>query len=107
MEQPAAEYALKGNQPLRLDDASGRLVECLSGVAWITVYGQHTDFMLRPGQSFLVPNDGLTLVEAIVECRVRVGAPASTGWLQRTARHGNARLGETMDRLRQSLQPAT
>lgn len=106
MKQSAAEYALKEKHPMRLDDACGRLVECLSGVAWITAYGQRTDFVLRPGQSFVVPNDGLTLVEAIAECRVRVSAPASTGWLQRTARHGQARLGETMDRLRQSLQPA-
>ncbi|MBB3118480.1 DUF2917 domain-containing protein [Pseudoduganella violacea] len=106
MKQTAAEYALRENQPLRLDDAGGRLVECLSGVAWITAYGQHTDFLLRPGQSFLVPNDGLTLVEAIIECRVRVSAPASAGWLQHAARYGQARLGETMDRLRQSLQPA-
>ncbi|WP_229506527.1 DUF2917 domain-containing protein [Massilia sp. BJB1822] len=106
MKQPAAEYALREKHPLRLDDAAGRLVECLSGVAWITAYGQHTDFVLRPGQSFLVPNDGLTLVEAVVECRVRVSAPTSASWLQQAARYGQARLGETMDRLRQSLQPA-
>lgn len=59
------EYKLRVNHPLRLLHAAGRKIECLSGTAWITAYGQNTDFLLRAGQSFQVPNDGLTLVEAI------------------------------------------
>lgn len=104
--QPSAEYKLRSNQPLRLEDAGGRVVEGMSGMTWITAYGQHTDFMLREGQTFVVPNDGLTLVEAIGCSRVRVAAPAEQSWPQRVLRQGAARLHATMQRLRQGLQPA-
>ncbi|MGV7210338.1 DUF2917 domain-containing protein [Oxalobacteraceae bacterium A2-2] len=50
---------------MRLERAAGRRIECLSGTAWITAYGLRTDIMLRAGQSFEVPNNGLTLVEAV------------------------------------------
>lgn len=104
--QPSAEYRLSTNQPLRLEDAGGRVVEGVSGMTWITAYGQHTDFMLREGQTFVVPNDGLTLVEAIGCSRVRVAAPAEQRWSQRVLRQGYARLQAAMQRLRQGLQPA-
>jgi len=66
------EYKLVANHPLRLLHAAGRHIECLSGTAWITAYGQNTDFLLRAGQSFQVPNDGLTLVEAIGHGRIHL-----------------------------------
>jgi hypothetical protein len=51
--------------------------------------------MLRPGEVFIVPNGGLTLVEAIGRCQVTIGRPDSLlrtlcgmtalrGWLRRT-----------------------
>ena len=104
--QPYAEYTLSSDAPLRLEDAAGRVVENLSGMTWITAYGQSTDFILRPGQCFVVPNDGLTLVDAIGSSRIRIAAPAAQGWSQRVLREGQARLAISMTRLRQGLQPA-
>jgi hypothetical protein len=104
--QPAAEYKLSSDQPLRLEDAAGRVVEGVSGVTWITAYGQHMDFILRPGQRFVVPNDGLTLVEALGCSRIRVAAPVAQSWASRVRREAAARCREAMERMQQSLQPA-
>ena len=104
--QPYAEYTLSSDAPLRLEDAGGRVVEAISGVTWITAYGQATDFLLRPGQRFVVPNDGLTLVDAIGSSRIRLAAPPAQSWRLRVLREGHARLAESMMRLRQGLQPA-
>lgn len=68
----ATEYGLTANVPLRLRHARGRKITCLSGTAWITVYGQSADFFLRAGQSFEVPDHGLTLIEPIGPERGRV-----------------------------------
>lgn len=93
-----AEYKLQENHPLRLVHAMGQRIECLSGTAWITAYGQHTDFMLRAGQTFEVPNDGLILIEAVGQGRVKVRLPLRPlpGWSARLAQrlrdklHGSA-----------------
>lgn len=78
------EYRLTQDRPLRIIHAAGRHIECLEGTAWLTAYGELTDFMLRPGQSFEVPNDGLMLIEAAGAGVVRVRLPAQTamphGW---------------------------
>lgn len=103
--QPYAEYTLSSDTPLRLEDAGGRVVEALSGVTWITAYGQATDFLLRPGQRFVVPNDGLTLVDAIGSSRIRLAAAPAQSWRNRVLREGQARLEESLARLRQGLQP--
>lgn len=104
--QPAAEYQLRNDQPLRLEDAAGRIVEGVSGMTWITAYGQRMDFILRPGQRFVVPNDGLTLVEALGCSRIRVAAPIAQSWTRRVRREAAARWHETLERMRQGLQPA-
>ena len=61
----------------RIAHAAGRYIECLDGTAWITAYNQKTDFVLRQGKSFEVPNDGLMLVEAVGAGVVRVRLPAA------------------------------
>ena len=78
VQQGQAEYRLTENHPLRIAHAAGRLIECLDGTAWITAYGEHTDFMLRKGQSFVVPNDGLMLIDAAGSGGVRVRLPAGS-----------------------------
>ncbi|MRX08840.1 DUF2917 domain-containing protein [Pseudoduganella sp. FT25W] len=75
IQQGQAEYRLTHNHPLRLARVAGRRIECLSGTAWITAYGERTDFMLRGGQSFEVPNDGLMLIEAVGAGVARVRLP--------------------------------
>src|SRR5471030_305321 len=82
--QGQVEYCLTENHPLRIAHAAGRHIECLSGTAWITAYGENTDFMLRQGQSFEVPNDGLMLIDAAcsdpVRIRLTAAAEAPHGW---------------------------
>lgn len=75
VQQGQAEYRLTENHPLRLAHAAGQHIECLDGTAWITAYDQETDFVLRRGQSFEVPNDGLMLIEAVGASAVRVRLP--------------------------------
>jgi Protein of unknown function (DUF2917) len=69
------EFSLQENHPLRLRHAAGRRIECLSGLIWITAYNKAEDFMIRPGESFLVPNGGLTLMEAVGSARARIERP--------------------------------
>jgi hypothetical protein len=82
VQQGQAEYRLSENHPLRLAHAAGQQIECLDGTAWITAYDQETDFVLRRGQSFEVPNDGLMLIEAVGASAVRVRLPSrpSSRW---------------------------
>lgn len=69
------EFSLHENHPLPLVRAAGRHVECVSGLIWITAYDQRVDFFIGPGKTFEVPNDGLTLIEAIGSARIRVEQP--------------------------------
>ncbi|MDR3481259.1 MAG: DUF2917 domain-containing protein [Burkholderiaceae bacterium] len=69
------DFALVEDYPLRFSKAKGRRVECLSGVVWITAYNELSDYMLRAGEVFVIPNNGLTLIEAIGDCRVRIDLP--------------------------------
>ncbi|HWW73510.1 MAG TPA: DUF2917 domain-containing protein [Duganella sp.] len=84
VERGLAEYRLTQDHPLRIAHAAGQQIECLEGTAWLTAYGEHTDFMLRRGQTFELPNDGLMLIEAAGAGVVRVRLPAETtpppGW---------------------------
>lgn len=69
------DFALVEDYPLRFSKAKGRRVECLSGVVWITACNELSDYMLRAGDQFVIPNNGLTLIEAIGDCRVRIDLP--------------------------------
>ncbi|WP_420474383.1 DUF2917 domain-containing protein [Noviherbaspirillum sp. ST9] len=69
------ECELHENHPLRLVAAEGRRIHCVSGVVWITAYGEPIDIFLRPGMSYTVPNRGLVLAEAVGNCRILVDLP--------------------------------
>lgn len=71
------ECELHENHPLRLVGAEGRRVKCISGITWITAYGQARDVFLKPGDTYAVPNHGLVLAEAVGECRIQVDLPRS------------------------------
>jgi hypothetical protein len=70
------EFALEENYPLRFSKAKGRRIECVSGIVWITVYNELPDYMLMPGEVFVIPNNGLSVVEAIEHCHVRIDLPS-------------------------------
>jgi hypothetical protein len=69
------DFALVEDYPLRFSKAKGRRVQCLSGKVWITACNELPDYMLTPGEVFIIPNNGLTLIEAIGDCRVRIDLP--------------------------------
>ncbi|MET3131480.1 hypothetical protein AAKU55_001742 [Oxalobacteraceae bacterium GrIS 1.11] len=100
------EYELTENHLLRISNAKGRRVECVTGSALITAYGEPTDFSIRQGNTFTIPNDGLTLIETIGKGRVRIKAapPPGRAWLERVGRKAGNKLGSTLRRLRRSLQ---
>ena len=68
------EHELRSERPLRLEKAHASVIECLSGTAWITAYAQFDDCVLRSGERYTIPNDGLVLVEAVGSGRIRVHA---------------------------------
>lgn len=84
-EHGTVEYQLAENQPLRMSDAMGGIIQCLSGTAWVTVAGEYTDFMLRAGMDFEIPNNGLTLIEAVGRGQVRISFPVNTPWYRTLA----------------------
>lgn len=67
---------------LPLENARGRVVTCVSGVAWLTMEGDERDIVLEPGQSFTVDRDGLTLVASQQLSNISVSRPrpAQTWW---------------------------
>lgn len=71
------ECELFENHLVRLIDARGRRVKCLSGTAWITACGEGSDIFLSKGESWIVPNNGLVLAEAIVEARICIDTPGA------------------------------
>lgn len=76
--------ALQSNQLLRLTHARGRRIRCITGVAWLTAYGEAKDIMLHASNTFVIPNHRLNLVEAIGDCVI--GMDCSAEQSQRFAR---------------------
>lgn len=50
---------------IRLTDATGTLVACLSGAVWITIDGDRRDIVLEAGDRFTIDRQGLAVVCAI------------------------------------------
>jgi len=59
------EIVLRENRPLRLTRARGRRIVCISGCTWITAPAVAEDIYLKAGEGWLIPNQGLVLVEAV------------------------------------------
>jgi DUF2917 family protein len=64
----------------RVEDGAGSLIECLSGVLWITQSGDHRDITLVGGEGFKLDRDGLAVVYGLEPARFRI-----------SGRHGAAR----------------
>ncbi|SNS68283.1 Protein of unknown function [Noviherbaspirillum humi] len=91
------ELLLQENQPLALRRARHRRVGCVSGRLLITAFGEPADIELHPGQSYVVPNHGLTLVEGVGRAVMR---------LERAQPSSSAALpGATAARLARLLRP--
>jgi hypothetical protein len=70
---PRHQETLVQGYPLRLARARGRRVTCERGCVWITAPGQLDDVFLYPGQTWIVPANGLVLVEAEANAVVTLG----------------------------------
>ncbi|PLY40074.1 hypothetical protein CSZ94_22935 [Janthinobacterium sp. ROICE36] len=71
------DHELCSERPLRLEKSHAKVIECLSGMAWITAYAQFDDCVLRSGERYTIPNDGLVLVEAVGSGHIRVHGTAA------------------------------
>jgi quercetin dioxygenase-like cupin family protein len=69
--------------PLR--DARGAKVVCLEGSLWITLDQHRNDIVLQRGQSYEVPKNGITLVQAMGAARLSIEALGVTPQLAFTA----------------------
>src|SRR5262245_29695608 len=56
----------------RVEDGAGALIECLSGVLWITQSGDHRDITLSAGEDFRLDRDGLAIVYGLEPARLRI-----------------------------------
>lgn len=66
------ELYLADNAPIRLRRARGLRVVCTAGHVWLTVAGEPGDIHLQLGESYCITANGLALLEAIGNGRVRL-----------------------------------
>ncbi len=71
-EVDAGEISLRARGVHRIEDGAGSLIECLSGVLWITQSGDHRDTTLERGQRFWLDRDGLAIVYGLEAARFRI-----------------------------------
>ena len=62
--------SLEAGQLFCLDDACGTRIQSREGTVWITEEGEPLDFVIGPGEAYLVTRPGRTLVQAIGRSRV-------------------------------------
>ncbi|MBU1363277.1 MAG: DUF2917 domain-containing protein [Gammaproteobacteria bacterium] len=74
------EICLPPGHPIRLDDAAGTRVRCLRGTIWITVANEPDDVFLGSGQSYLIPRNGLSLIERIGNSSIQLERLQPRGW---------------------------
>lgn len=65
LELDTPRFALEPGQVVSLDDACGALIEPSGGRLWITEEGESKDFVVRPGETFVVSRAGRTVVQAV------------------------------------------
>jgi hypothetical protein len=92
LDTPTARLSLQHNQLARVARACGTRVECVAGVAWITLDRDTRDIVLTRGESFVVDRPTPLLVHAIqgpaavvlqarhAPCPARRRAPRGEGW---------------------------
>jgi hypothetical protein len=60
-----SKVALESGQVLTLDDAVGVHIRPGGAKVWITEEGEGSDFVVNPGEDFIVSRAGRTVVQAI------------------------------------------
>ena len=62
--------SLEAGQLVSLDDACGTRIQSRDGAVWITEEGEPRDFVVGPGEAFVVTRPGRTVVQAMAATRV-------------------------------------
>ncbi len=84
---------------LRIEHALAWRIRLCCGVALVSAYDRPDDVLLQAGQEFVVPNNGLLLIETIVAAEILLDAPvrrqnrlveAMRQHVSRLPRHGAA-----------------
>ena len=70
------ELLLEARQTLRLTNAAGAQLHCVSGALWITQHRDRGDYFLAAGQSLRLDREGLTLVYAVEPAEFVLQEPA-------------------------------
>lgn len=71
----AAGMFLTRNQTLGVREAKGCRVVCRQGGLWITEEGDTRDIVIGAGESFLIDNNGLTLLHATEDACIGLSRP--------------------------------
>ena len=61
----SSRVALESGQVLTLDDAEGVHIRPRAAKVWVTEEGDCSDFVVSPGEDFVVQRTGRTVVQAI------------------------------------------
>lgn len=70
---PSIELLLHPRQVLNLDNRGHRMaIGCKNGVIWVTSAGEHEDYILRAGKSYIPRTKGSIVIEAIDEACVDI-----------------------------------
>ena len=57
-------------------DHRGQVITCLQGVVWLTHESIPGDYVLRPGQKFVVARRGLLLAQGLRDAVLQIADPA-------------------------------
>jgi hypothetical protein len=58
-------------------DHRGQVVTCVRGIVWLTHEGTPGDYVLQPGQAFVVEQRGLLLAQGLREAVLQITDPVS------------------------------
>lgn len=78
----SSELNLTKSRPIRLTNASGVGIRCVSGTIWITTPERLADIFLAPGETHLIDSHGLVLVESVSDGRVSLETASQSNALK-------------------------
>ena len=61
----SSKVVLNPGQVLTIDDGRGVHIRPIGAKVWVTEEGDCSDFVVNPGENFVVSHDGRTVVQAI------------------------------------------
>jgi hypothetical protein len=73
------ETTIPNRRTLRIRDGKGLELKVVSGSLWVTYEHDTDDIVVDAGNTFRVSRNGLTLVHAFKETRLRIASPAEAG----------------------------